>query len=63
MRPDRGQPVKAGASRRRRAAYDLDRLAPARQWRCMQVRMIGSAEALRCRWRSGWGVEIFLPYL
>ncbi|OYV51946.1 MAG: hypothetical protein B7Z78_07170 [Rhodospirillales bacterium 20-60-12] len=42
--PDLGQPVKAGASRHRCAAYGLDRLSPARQRLPMQVRMIGSAK-------------------
>ena len=48
MGPDRRQPVKAGASRHRCAAYGLDRLSPARQRLSMQVRMIGSAKALQC---------------
>src|SRR5437016_4959949 len=51
--PDLGQPVKAGALRHRCAAYGLDRLSPARRRLPIQVRMIGSAEALQCRQGSG----------
>jgi hypothetical protein len=68
--PDRRQPLKAGADAPPLRGFGLDRLSPARQRLLMQVRMIGSAEALQCRRRrrSGRGMGRLerygiLPYI
>lgn len=46
-RPDRRQPLEAAADAPPRRGFGLDRLSPARRRLPMQVRMIGSAEALQ----------------